>query len=81
MSTQIYQTWCAKWRSRSKLEGYVERPIWSGGALTTFTTKREAVAWIKENYGYIAERSNLRKEPHGWLMPVAVKARITVEIL
>ena len=24
-------------------------------------------------YGYIREREDLRKEPHGWKMPIAIK--------
>lgn len=44
----------------------------------TFRTKREAKAFIKDRFGYIAERSDLRREPHGWKMPQPVRVRISV---
>lgn len=55
----------------------------AGGAVPTLTfrTRRAAAAFIKDRYGYIAERADLRREPHGWKMPVPVRVRITVELV
>ena len=47
----------------------------------TYKTKREAAAAIKEHFGYIAKRKDLRMEPHGWRMPVPVKVIIEVRIV
>ena len=80
MSTHVYKRWVVKWRERSILDGYVENPIFEAEFVKTFRTKRETVAWIKEHFGYIAKRPDLRAEPHGRLMPGAVKATITVEL-
>jgi hypothetical protein len=43
-----------------------------------FATRREAREFIKSEYGYIATRQDLRHEPHGWKMPVAVPVVISV---
>jgi hypothetical protein len=45
-----------------------------------FPTRREARAFIKERWGYIASRPDLRKAPHGWRMPIPVRVLITVEV-
>jgi hypothetical protein len=45
-----------------------------------FLSRREARAFIKEKWGYIAARPDLRKAPHGWRVPTPVRVRITVEI-
>jgi hypothetical protein len=41
-----------------------------------FPTRREAREWIKAKYGYIAERPDLRAEPHGWRVPTAVRVDV-----
>lgn len=55
------------------------KPAGGAQAALTFKTKREAAGFIKERYGYIATRPDLRREPHGWKMPAPVRVRITVE--
>jgi hypothetical protein len=42
-------------------------------------TKREAQEYIKEKYGYIAKRKDLREEPFGWRMPTPIKVKITIQ--
>jgi len=47
----------------------------------TFSTKREAEAWIKENFGppwY--RRKDLRRWPHGYRKPKVVRATLTLEV-
>lgn len=43
-----------------------------------FRTRSTARAWIEEHYGYIARRPDLRKEPHGWRTPQAVRVIVTI---
>jgi len=42
-----------------------------------FSTKRECQAFIKDKYGYIATRKDLRSPPHNWRMPKPVKVIIS----
>jgi len=55
------------------------KPAGDAQVACTFRTKRDAQEFIRENYGYIARRADLRKEPHGWRMPLPVKVLISVE--
>lgn len=73
--------WVPAWYSRNRLDGesryfitfdYDQRDF-------VFRTRRECRAAIHERWGYIATRSDLRKEPHGWRIPRAVRVRIVVE--
>ena len=59
----------------------VVRPAGVAQAALTFRTKRAAQAFIRDRYGYIAKRPDLRCEPHGWKMPVPVRVKICVEPL
>ena len=42
-----------------------------------FRTRKQANDFIREKYGYIAVRKDLRNEPHGWRLPKAIKVTIT----
>ena len=57
------------------------KPAGEAQTALTFKTKRDAAAFIKDRYGYIAQRRDLRVEPHGWRMPIPVRVRISVERL
>ena len=75
--------WALLWRSENRLDGYREHLIrdWKDpDALTPklFRTRREARAWKKERYGYINDRPDLRREPHGWKPPKVVKVDVTI---
>ncbi len=41
-----------------------------------FHTKQECRLWIKEKYGYIKYRKDLREYPHGWHLPKPVKVEV-----
>lgn len=84
--------WAIKWRSESQLSGKVERFVGCRGAVnppvpvhldgyTTalFRTREEARGHIRQHFGYIRRRPDLRAEPHGWKMPVPVKVRVSIE--
>ena len=68
--------WAAEWYSKNLLDGERRHIINLNCLPALFRTRRECRAFIKEKYGYIAERPDLRVEPHGWRMPQAVKVEI-----
>ena len=43
-----------------------------------FRTREEAREHRDIRYGYIRDRPDLKKQPHGWLIPRAVKVRVEV---
>ena len=43
-----------------------------------FLTRKGCRWWIEERYGYIRTRPDLRRPPHNWRVPRAV--RVTVEV-
>lgn len=72
------------WRSTNKLDGRRRHLIlyrFISGAHNfprMFQTRRECAEFIKEDYGYIAKRADLRREPHGWRMPIPVKVKVSM---
>lgn len=92
--TQIKTTtggWAVKWREDSWLDGkseYLIGRFGSGGKIPdilsgyitmVFKTREQARKFVKRKFGYIRKRPDLRREPHGWKMPVVVKVNVTVE--
>lgn len=60
--------------------GAVVLPVHMPGyTLAVFESRDAAREFIKSKYGYIATRPDLRREPHGWRMPVAVKVVVAVK--
>lgn len=68
--------WGALWRSNCLLDGESKHVMFDKGMPKLFHTRKEAAAWIKETHGYIAKRQDLRREPHGWRMPIPVRVFI-----
>lgn len=68
--------WGALWRSNNRLDGKREHLIYENLKPVLFRTRRECREFIKQKYGYIAERLDLQDEPHGWKMPIPVKVKI-----
>lgn len=68
--------WAAEWHSNNKLDGETRHIINYNSLPALFRKRRECRAFIKDKYGYIAERPDLRDEPHGWLMPQAIKVTV-----
>ena len=68
--------WAAQWRSENKLDGKREHVMYVDCLPKLFRTRREAVEWIKATHGYIATRSDLRAEPHGWKMPKPIRVKL-----
>lgn len=80
--------WAIKWTADSPLDGHVEhleggarfsRPEeFAGYTLMVFATKASAQRHIRQHYGYIAKRQDLRRPPFCWRMPKAVRVTITI---
>ena len=73
-----HRAWAAQWRSRNKADGLTEFLLCRGCVPMLFHTRADARRWILETYGYLDLWSDLRREPHGWRMPRAV--RVTIQI-
>ena len=80
--------WGVLWISENKLDGVTRhlvlsccKPVlFTTRAPVLFTTRAQARRYIEENYGYIRKRPDLRREPHGWKMPVPVKVTVEASI-
>lgn len=70
--------WGAKWISHSPY-GSREHLLHEKCLPILFRTRREARAYIKMRYGYIATRPDLRSPPHCWRMPRAVRVSVKME--
>jgi hypothetical protein len=79
--------WAVKWQKSDWHGGGLmgkfcagdEFPVFLNGYKTmVFATRKEAQAFIKERWGYIAKRTDLRQPPHNWRMPKPV--RVTVQV-
>lgn len=77
----VIERWGALWRSNNKLDGVNQHIIFENYLPALFLTKKEAIKFIKQKYGYIATRKDLRDEPHGWRMPKPIKLKISISKL
>lgn len=69
--------WAAEWHSKNLLDGEKRHIINNGNCLPAlFRTRQKCRDFIKDKYGYIADRPDLQKEPHGWRIPQAVKVKV-----
>ena len=69
--------WIVLFRCRNKREGYHQSIVYRDGRFAMFTTRSKARAFARRELGYISRRADLRREPHGWLVPLVVRATIT----
>ena len=70
--------WGALWYSKNILDGITKHIIYENCLPALFRTKKEAMQFIKQKYGYIATRKDLREEPHGWRMPKPIRIKISL---
>jgi hypothetical protein len=68
--------WAAEWRSNGLYTGKRRHLLHKNGLPALFCTRRECREWIKINFGYIKHRKDLRKAPHNWRMPQAVRVKL-----
>jgi len=71
--------WGIQWHSECRLDGVTKEFLWDNGTPLVFRTREDARYYIRNEYGYIKTRPDLRAEPHGWRMPKAVKVRVKLE--
>lgn len=78
-----HAAWAVMWRSQNRMDGFrawlLGTPDHPCRALL-FDTRAAARDFIKEKYGYIRTRPDLRTEPHGWKIPVPVKVKIQMRL-
>jgi hypothetical protein len=76
----VRHAWAAEWHQVNKLDGLTNY-LMAGltTRLTLFATKKACQEWIRDNYGYIRTRKDLRVEPHCWRVPKAVRVTVTIE--
>ena len=70
--------WGALWRSNNQKDGYTSHLLNNDCLPMLFRTRRESRDYIDHMYGYIKTRPDLRAEPHGWKMPIAVRVRVSI---
>lgn len=68
--------WGALWRSENFLDGKTQHILYENLYPKLFRRRQDCREWIKEQYGYIADRPDLQSEPHGWRMPIPVKVEV-----
>jgi hypothetical protein len=73
------ERWAIQWHSKNLLDGEQRHWCWNGTVPFLFRTRQSAREEIKKRWGYIAHQPHLRREPHGWRMPRAVKVRVVLE--
>ena len=64
--------WAGLWRDKER-----EYILFEDRLPMLFRTRAEARAWIESKYGYIRTREDLKRAPHWWRVPTAV--RVSVE--
>jgi len=69
MSTKPPTRWAVMWH------GCIQ---WDGGMPLLFHTRKSAAYYIKQRWGYIRNRRDLRSELYNWRMPKPV--RVSVDI-
>ncbi len=72
--------WAGEWHSNNRLDGETRHILYNNRLPVLFRTRQECRAFIREKYGYIKNRPDLKAEPHGWRMPQAIKVKITPNI-
>ena len=72
--------WGLLWRSKNKLNGITEHLIYRNCVPLIFRTRKQAREWADTHYGYIRNRPDLRREPHGWRLPKPVKIEISFHV-
>lgn len=74
--------WAILWNSKNSLDGRQNYMMWDYGPTPLlFKTRREAREYRNEKWGYIRDRKDLRREPHGWRLPKIVRVEMNVAVL
>ena len=65
--------WSLKWHHAHDPGHIIHR----GCVPVLFRTRKEAVAFREETFGYIRKRKDLRSAPHFWRMPKLIKVTVS----
>lgn len=68
--------WGVKFRSKCLLDGERSHLINKDFCPVMYRTRQGARDFINMHYGFLRERPDLKKEPHGWKIPIPVKVLI-----
>lgn len=72
--------WAVRWRyAKGDPENRSDAYQWNLAKPHLFCTRRACREFIRDRYGYIAHRKDLRGFPCRWRMPEAVKVRVILE--
>jgi hypothetical protein len=71
--------WAAKWSTTNELDGHREYIYIGAGTPKIFRTRQECRDFIEYEWGYIRNRPDLKREPHCWRVPKAVKVKVVEE--
>lgn len=77
-SSKVIHGWGLRDYSKNERDGERVHLLWSKGRPLFFNTREEARAYNREHYGYIRNRPDLQREPHGWTVPKVVKVIQTI---
>jgi hypothetical protein len=70
--------WGVQWYSKDRIDGESRYFLWDDGRPALFRTRQLARDWIRERYGDIATRRDLRVEPFGWRVPKALRVEVAI---
>jgi len=77
----VIKFWGIQWHSKNKRSGEQRYLLWQGGRPLIFETRTKAREHVREVYGYLKHRKDLRSEPHGWHIPKVLRVTVSVEEL
>jgi len=83
MTLRERSCWGVMWRNKKPWadeDGEHRYLMMMDGAPVLFRTRKVAVLWIREKFGYIAKRPDLRAWPHGWRMPLPVRVSVSAKL-
>ena len=65
--------WSLKWQAKGE-PGHI---IHAACVPALFRTRKDAIAFREEAFGYIRKRQDLRSAPHFWRLPKPIKVTVT----
>lgn len=68
--------WAGLFVSVNRMDGRNEHLLHENLLPVLRHSRCEMRAYIRERYGYIRRRPDLRGEPHGWRVPRAIKVKV-----
>jgi hypothetical protein len=71
--------WGVEWHYKNKTDGECREILWENCLPLLFPTRQLARSYIARRYGYIRYRPDLRREPHGWRIPQAVRVKVSLK--